>query len=181
LGLNDYEKPGLIKRMDVIHTDQLTIESIKALYKNVFRGLGKLGQYHITLQSDYKPVVCPPRHVPYSLNGWLRKAIEANVKSGVLVKVDQPTDWVHNLAIVEKSGSLCYCFDPRAMNEVIKREQYRILTIQKIASEFAEKKVCSTLNLKVGYWKVKINKESSLLCTFNTPYGCYCLLECHLG
>jgi len=81
---------------------QLTKESIKALYKNVFTGLEKLGQYHITLQSDCKPLVCSPSHVPHSLKGRLQKAIEANVKSGVLVKVDQPTDWVHNLVIVEK-------------------------------------------------------------------------------
>jgi len=92
LGLKDYEKLGLIKRMDVIHTGQLTKKSIKALYKNVFTGLGKLGQYHITLQSDCKLVVGPPRHVPHPLKGHLQKAIEANVKSGVLVKVDQPTN-----------------------------------------------------------------------------------------
>ena len=47
-------------------------------------------------------MVHPARHVPYSLKECLQKAIEANVKSGVLVKVDQPTDWVHNLVIIEK-------------------------------------------------------------------------------
>ena len=88
--------------MDVIYTGQLTKESIKALYKNVYTGLRKMGQYHITLQSDCKPVVCPPRRVPHSLKGCLQKAIKGNVKSGVLVKVDQPTDWVHNLVIMEK-------------------------------------------------------------------------------
>jgi len=75
LGLKDYEKLDLIKRMDAIHTGQLIKESIKALYKNVFTGLGKLGQYHIALQSDCKLVVCPPRCVPYSLKGHLQKAI----------------------------------------------------------------------------------------------------------
>ena len=35
----------------------------------------------------------------------------ANVNSGVLVKVYKPTDWVHNLVIVErKNGSLHLCF-----------------------------------------------------------------------
>ena len=43
LGLRHCEKLGLIKRMDVIHTGQLTKESIKAMYKTVFTGLGK---YH---------------------------------------------------------------------------------------------------------------------------------------
>ena len=130
LGLRDCEKLGLIKRMDIIHTGQLTKESIKELYKSVFTGLGTLGKYHITLQNDSNPVVCPPRRVPHSLKDRLQKAIEANVRSGVLVKVDQPTDWVHNLVVVEKkSGALRLCLDPRNLNDVIKCEHYRIPTI----------------------------------------------------
>ena len=31
----------------------------------------------------------------------------------------------------------------------------------------------STLDLKDGYWQVELDKESSLLCTFNTPFGRY--------
>lgn len=136
LGLRDCDTLSLIKRMDVIHTGQLTKESVKALYNNVFTGLGKLGNYHITLQDGCTPVVNPPRRVPHSLKERLQKAIEANVKSGVLVKVDQPTDWVHNLVIVEKkNGSLRLCLDPRTLNTVIKREHYRIPTIQEIASD----------------------------------------------
>ena len=101
LGLRDCQKLGLIKRMDVISTGQLTKESIKAQYKSVFTGLGNLGKYHITLQNNCTPVVHPPRCVPHSLKERLHKAIETNVKSGVLVKVDEPTNWVHNLVIVE--------------------------------------------------------------------------------
>jgi len=56
------------------------------------------------------------------------------------------------------------------LNKVIKQEHYRISTIQEIASESAEKKV---LNLKDRYWQVELDKESLLLCTFNTPYGHY--------
>ena len=86
------------------------------------------------------------------------------------MKVDQPTDWVHNLVIVEKkNGSLRLCLDPRALNNAIKRAHYRIPTIQEIASDLAGKKVF----LKDGYWQVELDEQSSLLCTFNTPFGRY--------
>ena len=174
LGLQDCERLGLIKRMDVVHTGQLTKESVKTLYQNVFTGLGKLGKYHITLQDGCTPVVHPPRRIPHSLKDRLHKAIEANVKSGVLVKVEKPTDWVHNLVIVEKkNGTLRLCLDPKTLNDVIKREHYRIPTIQEITSNLAGKKVFSTLDLKNGYWQVELDEESSLLCTFNTPFGRY--------
>ena len=104
LGLRDCEKLGLVKRLDVIETGQLTKTLIKEQYKSVFTSLGNLGKYHITLKESYTPVVNPPRRVPHSLKERLRQAIDANVKSGVLVKVDEPTDWVHNLVVVEKKN-----------------------------------------------------------------------------
>ena len=120
------------------------------------------------------PVVNPPRRVPHSLKQRLHHALDKNVKSGVLVKVDQPTDWVNNLVIVEKkNGSLRLCLDPRDLNKAIKREHYKIPTMQEIASEFAGKTVFSTLDLKDGYWQVQLDEKSSLLCTFNTPFGRY--------
>jgi len=93
---------GLIKRIDSVVTGQLTKQSIRVAYKNVFTGLGTLGKYHITLGVNSIPIVNPPRQVPYSLKGRLKQAIEANVASGILVKVGKHTDWVHNLVIVEK-------------------------------------------------------------------------------
>ena len=96
------------------------------------------------------------------------------MKSGVLVKVDKPTDWVNNLVIVQKkNGSLRLSLDPRDLNKAIKREHYKIPTMQEIASEFAGKTVFSTLDLKDGYWQVQLDEESSHLCTFNTPFGRY--------
>ena len=162
LGVGDCEKLGLVKRLDVIETGQLTKSIIKDRYKNVFTGLGKIGRYHITLWENNTPVINPPRRVPHSLKERLCQAIEANVKSGVLVKVDEPTDWVHNLVVVEKkNGSLRLCLDPRNLNAVIKCEHYRIPTIREIASEFAGKSVFSTLDLKDGYWQVELDEDSS--------------------
>ena len=96
------------------------------------------------------------------------------MKTGVVVKVDQPTNWVKNLVIVEKkNGSLRLCLDPRDLNKAIKHEHYKIPTMQEVASEFAGKTVFSTLDSKDGYWQVQLDEESSLLCTFNTPFGRY--------
>ena len=66
-----------------------------------------------------------------------------------------------------------FCLDPRDLNKSIKREHYKIPTMQEIASEFAGKTVFSTLDLKDGYWQVQLDEESSLLCTFNTPFSRY--------
>ena len=172
LGLKDCERLGLVKRVNTVETGQLTKCAIKERFKHVFTGLGNLGKYHITLKENYTPVVNPP--TPHSLKERLRQAIDAKVKSGVLGKVDQPTDWVHNLVVVEKkNGSLRLCLDPRHLNDVIKREHYRIPAIREIASEFTGKSVFSTLDLKDGCWQVELDESSSYLRTFATPFGRY--------
>ena len=76
----------------------------------------------------------------HSLKDKLKQAIDKHVQSSVLVKVDEPKLWVYNLVIVEKpNGSLCLCLDLRELNPAVKREHYRIPTIQEISSELSGK------------------------------------------
>ena len=107
LGLADCVQLGLVKRVCAIKREGLTKEELKQKHPSVFKGLGTLGKYHITLQDNCSPVINPARRVPHSLKSKLKQALERNVRLGVLKKVDQPTDWVSNLVIVEKkNGSL---------------------------------------------------------------------------
>ena len=137
----------------------------------MFIGLGQLGTYHITLHDNHQPVINPPRRIPHSLKAKLQQALERNVRTGVLKKVDQPTDWVSNLVVVEKKdGSLRLCLDPKDLNKAIKREHYKIPTMEEIAAEFTGKTMFSTLDLKDGYWQIQLDEDSLQLCTFNTPF-----------
>ena len=71
------------------------------------------------------------------------------------------TDWVNSPVVVEKSsGSLRLCLDPKDLNKAIKREHYKIPTIQEISSELAGKSVFSKLDLKDGYWQIELDTES---------------------
>ena len=52
------------------------------------------------------------------------------VKQGIIVPVDEPTDWVNSLVVKEKpNGSLKICLDPNDLNKAIKRKQYPVPTI----------------------------------------------------
>ena len=75
--------------------------------------------------------------------------------------------------MVKKDGSLQLCLDPKDLNKAIESKHYKIPTMEEIAAEFAGKTVFSTLDLKDGYWQIQLDDDSSLLCTFNTPFGRY--------
>ena len=102
LGLADCLQLDLIKRVYSVQEGVLTKQSLKERYPTVFTGLGKLGTYHITLRDNHQPVINPARRISHSLKHRLHQTLERNVTSGVLKKVDEPTDWISNLVVIEK-------------------------------------------------------------------------------
>ena len=103
-------------------------------------------------------------------------------EQGVIKKVDKPTEWVHDLVIVEKKDkSLRICLDPRNLNICIKREHYQIPVLQDITSQLSGKHVFTVIDFKEAFWQVSLTEESMLLTTFSTPFGRYCFTRIPFG
>ena len=95
--------------------------------------------------------------------------------SEVIRKVGEPTDWVSSIVIVEKPNkTLRICLDPRNLNTAVKREHFQLPTIEEITSRISGAKVFSKLDADHGYRQLKLDSESELFTTFNTPFGRYC-------
>ena len=102
--------------------------------------------------------------------------------SGVIRKVDEPTDWVSSMVIVEKPNkTLRICLDPRNLNTAVKREHFQLPTIEETTSRMSGTKVFSKLDANHGYWQLKLDSESELLTTFNTTFGRYCYQRAPFG
>ena len=102
----------------------------------------------------------------------MKKALIDMENSGVIRKVDEPTEWVSSMVIVEKPNkTLRICLYPRNLNTAVKREHFQLPTIEEITSRMSGAKVFSKLGANNGYWQLKLDSESELLTTFNTPFG----------
>ena len=145
------------------------------LYPEVFNGVGKLEPaYNIKLTDKVIPVVHPPRKVPASLREKLKNELDDMEKNEIIAKVDEPTEWVNSLVIVEKpDGKLRLCLDPRNLNKAIKREHYQLPTFDEISTRISGATLFSKLDANHGYWQIPLDEESSLLTTMNTPFGRY--------
>lgn len=183
LGLSACQKLNLVIRVAGVTQAPLTKDEILAEFPNVFTGLGCMGgTYHIELDDTVEPVIHPPRRVPYSLLEKLKQKLQELEEKNVIQKVDRPTPSVNSLVIVEKhDGSLRLYLDSRDLNKAIRQEHHRIPTAEDIASRLSGKKVFSIVDEKDGFWQVRLNDESSHLCTFNTPYGRYRFKRMPLG
>ena len=69
------------------------------------------------------------------------------------------------------NGKLRVCLDPRDVNKAIKRDHYKIPTIVEIIHQLAGSKKFTKVDGTSPYLCIVLNYASSLLTTFNTPWG----------
>ena len=68
----------------------------------------------MSMDPESVPVTQAPRKIPAMLRSKLKDILDRMEKEQVIVRVEEPTEWVHNPVIVEKpNGKLRVCLDPR--------------------------------------------------------------------
>ena len=148
-----------------------------------FEGIGCFeGEFHITLDPTVPPVVHPPRRVPEALREPLKKALDNLEAQGIIAKVTEPTDWVNSLVCVTKSnGTLRLCLDAKDLNKAIKRRHHCTPTIDEVLPRLSGAQYFSIVDARSGYWNIKLDLESSLYTTFNSPMIDIVSSDSHLG
>ena len=104
------------------------------------------------------------------------------MKEGIITEVHEHTEWINSLIpVMKEDGSLRLCLDPKDLNKVIKRNQWYARNRDDILPELAQSKYFTLKNAKSGFWHVLLDFRSSLLTTFNTPWGKYRWLRMPFG
>lgn len=144
-------------------------------HEDIFQGLGELpGEYHIEVDKEVTPVVNPCRKIPFPLQEKLKEELTRMENLGVIVKVEEPTDWVSSIVLVEKpNGKLRVCLDPRSLNKAVKRQHFKLPTREEVMAKFANARIFTKLDASQGFWQLNLDTPSSFLTTFNTPFGRY--------
>ena len=93
---------------------------------------------------------------------------------GVLAPVEEPTEWVSQMAVVKKpDGSLRICIDPQPLNEALQRVHYRLPNFNDVLPTLKNAKIFTKLDVKHTFWHLQLDSQSSLLTTMITPFGRY--------
>ena len=176
LGVEACQRLGLIERLCSVGVD------ITEEYEDSFKGFVCLpGEYKIKLDPSVPPVVHAPRKVPVAIHVRVKEELQRMENDGVIKKQERPTDWVNSMVIVETPKKLRICTDPQDLNKAIKREHFPMKTIEEVVQNMPGAKVISKLDATSGYWQLKLDEESSKLCTFNIPFGRYRFLRVPFG
>ena len=158
------------------HIKPLTKTRLEEQFPTVFAdGVGKLdGEHHIRLDPSVDPVQHAPRRMQVALRAKLRESLEDIVSQEVLTPVSEPTPWISSMVVVPKqNGKLRICLDPKDLNYAVRREHYPLPTIEDIATRLHGAKLFSILDVQNGFWRICLDEKSSMITTFNTPFGRY--------
>ena len=77
------------------------------------------------------------------------------------------------LFVKKKDGSLCMCIDYRSLNEVTIKNKYPLPRIDDLFDQLKGAKFFSKIDLRSGYYQLKIRIEDIPKTTFSTRYGHY--------
>ena len=166
------------------HPLPTTKENILHEYTDVFKGVGILpgGPYHIKLKDSYKPVKHPPRSVPLGMQSAYKAELDRLVKESIITEVHEHTEWINSIVpVMKEDGSLRLCLDPKVLNKAIERDQWYARTLDDILPELAQSKYFTVKDEKSGFCHILLDLRSSLLPTFNTPWGKYRWLRMPFG
>ena len=107
----------------------------------------------------------------------LKDELQRMEDMGVIEKIEEPTKWVNSFVpVTNPNGNLRV-----DLNKSIKREHFKLPTREEVTAQFANAKVFTKLDASNGFWKMKLEDESTNLCTFNTSFGRYKYLRLPFG
>ncbi|GBL83198.1 hypothetical protein AVEN_165396-2-1, partial [Araneus ventricosus] len=110
-------KPKTIQEIVIAETP----DSIINEFHDVFSGIGKLNKVvKIHLKDNYTTSVAAARKIPLALHDKVKTELNRIENMGVITKVEQPTEWVSNIVVIDIPNKLRICIDPRSSNEAIK-------------------------------------------------------------
>ena len=167
-----------LKEISTRGTDNKELRRVIDQYKDVFDNdhVGEVQgcDYDIKVSKECVPVIHACRRVPFATLSKINDELDRMEKLNVIKKVEKPTPWVNSMTIVHKpDGSLRICLDPTDLNKAVMREHVAIPTPEELHTKLIGAKVFSKLDLKDGYWQIKLSDDSSYYTTFNTPKGRY--------
>ena len=165
-----------LELLRMVAATEVSGEEIRSRFKNVFSGLGTLGEeYTIQLQPDARPLALyTPRSVPMPLRSKVQEELDRMEAMGVISKVSEPTPWCAGMVVVpKKSGAVRICVDLKPLNESVLREVHPIPKVDETLAQLAGAAVFSKLDANSGFWQIPLAEPSRRLTTFITPFGRY--------
>lgn len=128
------------------------------------------GVAHEINVNNSNPIKQAPRRIPLQMREEVDTIIEDMRRQGVIEESQSP--WASPAVLVKKKdGTIRFCVDYRKLNAVTKKDSYPMPRIDDILDQLSGNSWFSSLDLKSGYWQVKIRSEDKEKTAFSIGNG----------
>ncbi|KAK8934918.1 hypothetical protein KSP39_PZI014856 [Platanthera zijinensis] len=128
--------------------------------------------FSIELVPGAKPVARSPYRVAPKEMAELKVQLQELLEQGYIRPSMSPWS-AHVLFVKKKDGSLRLCIDYRELNKLTEKNKYPIPRIDDLFDQLAGSTVYSKLDLKSGYYQLRIREGDIPKTAFGTRYGHY--------
>ena len=142
-----------------VRVESITKRQTEDVNSKLFQGLGQLrSEYRIQLKEDAKPyALTTPRRIAIPLLSRVKGELQRMESLGVIVPVEDPTDWCSGMVVVPKAdGKVRICVDLTKLNESVRRERHPLQAVDQTLAQLAGAKLFTKLDANSGFWQVPL-------------------------
>lgn len=148
---------------------------------NDFRDLFRVGKIQPTTKATVHNIIIKPEFKHkiinrpcYPCNPRKKQLMYEQVREMLSMGVIEPShsSFSSPPVIIEREGKdPRFCIDYRLLNEITEDESSHLPLIASANKDLGNAKIFSTMDLKKGYWQVKLNPDHKHYTAFSTPDG----------
>jgi RNase H-like domain found in reverse transcriptase/Reverse transcriptase (RNA-dependent DNA polymerase)/Integrase zinc binding domain/Chromo (CHRromatin Organisation MOdifier) domain/gag-polyprotein putative aspartyl protease len=128
--------------------------------------------HRIELESGATPTAKPMYRMSQNELEELRKQLDELIENG-FIRLSRSPYAAPVIFVRKKDGSMRLCVDYRALNKITIKNKYPMPRIDDILDQLKDAKVFSKIDLRSGYYQVRIKPEDVEKTAFRTRYGHY--------
>ena len=139
-----------------------------------------LVKHHIELLPGTTPIAQRPLRLSHQERQVVNQEVQKMLDAGIIRPSKSP--WASPVVLVpKKDGGIRFTTDFRRLNAVTKRDFYPLPNITAILDDLGKAKWFSKIDMKSGYFTIKLDDESIERSAFVTSEGLYEYLVCPQG
>jgi hypothetical protein len=136
--------------------------------------------HHIELEPGQRPPSKPTYRLSQPETDELKKQLADLLAKGYIRESKSPYG-APVLFVKKKDGTMRMCVDYRAINKITIKNKYPLPRIDELLDRLLGAKYFSKIDLRAGYWQVRIAEEDVPKTAFRTRYGHYEFLVMPFG
>ena len=157
------------------------LKSIDHMFAKSYADLGCcINAFHEIKTLPTKPIFLHAYRKSFKERELIKVEIQKMLDAGIIRPSKSP--WSFPVVLIEKKdGSVRFCVDYRKLNAITLQDQFPLPRIDDILDRLAGSIWFTTIDLKSGYWQVRIHRNSIAITAFSTPDGHYEFLRLPFG